>query len=334
MRRRRAALTTLAAALACALLAASCGGPGNPLDIAVKEVPSDIVLGTPESGAPAPPPIPPGAPVLVGPGVPPSAFTSLVAPPTTARAANGAPTVTTTTAAPPPVACPATDPLAAPKREATSRAMQPPPEGVLPFRNEGTFSVSGANARSGTFAPSSTRTVANVRTTPTGFTYTVAETLNGTTSTVAYQVIPASSVPGDAGLYVTSIHSQDGAGATSQFDPPLPLKLAEFPLVPNNSVTAAGTDPRTATTVSWTTTVGQKRRVAACGTPLDAYVVELTSGRVDSPQTNVDFSVTYAIATQFGGLSIYDKRVITGREGLDQASRQITSTVAVDPGAR
>jgi hypothetical protein len=330
---RRTRVMSIAGAVACALVATACGGPSNPLEIAVKEVPSDIVLGSPESGAPAPPPIPPGVPVLVGPGVPPSSFTSLVAPQATTSAGR-APATTTTVAPPPPAACPATDPLAAPKREATNIATQPPTEGVLPFRNEGTFSVSGANARTGTFGPTSIRTVANVRMTATGFTYSVAEKLNGTTSTVGYQVINNSTVPGDPGLYVTSIHAADAAGATSQFDPPLPLKLTDFPMVQTTAVTAAGTDPRTATTVSWTTTVGQKRRVAACGTPLDAFVLELTGGRVDSPQTNVDFSVTYAIATQFGGLSIYDKRVITGREGLDQASRQISSTVAADPGAR
>jgi hypothetical protein len=320
------------ASILCALLSAACAGPSNPLDIAVKEVPSDIVLGTPESGAPAPPPIPPGVPVLVGPGVPASTFTSLASPPSTART-TGATTTTTGVTLPPPVACPATDPLAAPKREATNRSTQPPPEGTLPFRNDGTFSVSGANARMGTFGPASTRRISDVRTTAAGFSYTVAETLNGTTSAVGYQVIPVSTVPGEAGLYVTSMHTADGAGATAQFDPPLPLKLAEFPLVQTNTVTAAGTDPRTGTAVSWTTTVGQKRRVAACGTPLDAFTLELTGGRVDSPQTHVDFTVTYAIATQFGALSIYDHRVITGLEGIDQASRDITSTAAADPGA-
>lgn len=321
-RRSRPPVAALVVALG--LVAAACSGPPDPLDVSVKELPSDIVLGTPESGAPAPPPIPPGVPVLVGPGVPPSMFTPIPGPPPTGP--------TTTTAVP--VACPDTDPLAAPKVEATNRATKPPPEGALPYRSSGTFSVSGANARTGTFGPTSTRTVSDVRTTATGFTYAVAESLNGTVSTVGYQVIPTSSVPGEAGIYVTFMHAEDGAGSTSAFDPPLPLKLAEFPLVANTSVTAAGTDPRTATTVSWTTTVGQKTRVAACGTPLDAYTLSLTNGRVDSPQTNVDFSVTYAIATQFGGLSISDKRVIRGREGLDDASREISSTVAVDPGAR
>lgn len=321
---RRPRSMVAAVVVALGLVAAACSGPSQPLDVSVKELPSDIVLGTPEAGAPAPPPIPPGVPVLVGPGVPPSMFTPIPGPPPTG------PTTTTTV----PAACPDTDPLAAPKVEATNRATKPPVEGELPFRTSGTFSVSGANARTGTFGPTSTRTVTDVRATSTGFTYSVAEALSGTVSTVGYQVIPTSNVPGEAGIYVTFMHAEDGAGSTSAFDPPLPLKLAEFPLVANTSVTAAGTDPRTATTVSWTTTVGQKTRVPACGTPLDAYTLTLSNGRVDSPQTGVDFSVTYAIATQFGGLSISDKRVIRGREGLDDASREISSTVAVDPGAR
>lgn len=308
------------------LVLVSCRGPADPLDVAVKEVPSDIVLGSPDSGSPAPPPIPPGAPVVVGPFVPSSIFD--LPPSSSPTSVAGSPTTT----APAP-ACPKADPLEAPKREATNRIFDPPPARALPYRVEGTFTVSGANPRSGTFPPTSIRTVSPARSTSTGFTYTVAAELAGTTTTTTYQVVKASDVPGEAGLYVASLVSRRSDGATSRFEPPLPMKLVDLPMVANTSVASAGTDPRSATTVSWRTTVRQKVRVDACGVPLDAYRVELVGGRVDGPDTNVDFVATYTIATQFGGLFVADTIEVKGREGLDDVTRKITSIVSVDPGA-
>jgi hypothetical protein len=307
-----------AAALMALSLLAGCAGPARRLDLGIKEVPSDIVLGSPESGAPAPAPVPPAVPVLVGPGLPPSFF-----PPTRS---SGPTTIQ------PPSACPQTDPLAAPKLQATTRITEAPPQGALPYRVDGKYTVSGSDSRSGRFPADSTRTVSAVQATASGFTYQVAAQLAGTTTTTGYQVIKDSEVPGEAGLYVTFIATEAPSGATARFQPALPMKLVELPMIANNSVTAAGTDPISATTVSWSTTVRQKTRVAACGTNLDAITVVLDSGRVDSPQTNVDFSATYAIGTQFGGLSLADTVKIAGREGLDTVSRDITSTVSADPG--
>lgn len=296
----------------------ACSGPTHSLDVGIKEVPSDIVLGSPESGAPAPAPVPPAVPVVVGPGLPPGLF----APP-------GAPARSSTTL--PPKPCPDTDPLMAPKRQATTTISDPPPEGTLPFRVQGGFSVSGPDAREGRFPADSTRTVAQLHATGTGFTYEVAAALAGTTTTTGYQVINRSSVPGELGLYVTFIGTQSATGAKSSFHPALPMKLVDLPMIANNSVTAAGTDPISATTVSWSTTVKQKQRVAACGTMLDSITVVLDSGRVDGPDTDADFSATYSIATQFGGLSLADTVKIAGREGFDTIARDISSTVSADP---
>lgn len=299
-------------------LLAGCAGPDRRLDLGIKEVPSDIVLGTPEAGAPAPAPVPPAVPVLVGPGLPPS------------FRMPGSPTAPTTTE--PPLACPKTDPLAAPRLQAATRITDPPPEGALAYRVDGTYSVSGSDARSGRFPPTSTRTIEAVQVTSTGFTYQVAAQLAGTTTTTGYQVIKTGDVPGEAGLYVTFVATEAPSGASARFQPALPMKLVDLPMIANNSVTAAGTDPISATTVSWSTTVRHKTRVAACGTNLDAITVSLEGGRVDGPQTNVDFSATYAIGTQFGGLSLADTVKIAGREGLDTVGRDISSTVSADPG--
>lgn len=322
--RRRALGTLLVAAL---VVTAGCSGPPDRLDASVKEVPSDIVLGSPESGAPVPAPVPPAVPVLTGPGVPPSLFDLGVptGPSTTTPR-------TTPTTGPVRPACPTADPFSTPRRDAPNRVTEPPPAGPLPYRIDGTFSVSGANARQGRFPTSSTRTIANIRPTGSGFTYEVAAELAGTTTTTGYQVIRQSDVPGEAGIYVTFVATRAPSGATARFQPTLPIKFTEFPMVPNVSVTAAGTDPASATTVAWTTTVRQKARVDACGTPLDAITVQLTDGRATSPSTDVAFTATYAIATQFGGIAVADTVALQGREGLDDVSRRIVSTIDVEPG--
>lgn len=300
------------------ITAPACSGPTRSLDVGIKEVPSDIVLGSPESGAPAPPPVPAVVPVVVGPGLPPGLF----APP------GGSAQSSTTLPSKP---CPDTDPLMAPKRQATTTISDPPPEGTLPFRVQGVFSVSGPDAREGRFPSESTRTIAQLKPTATGFTYQVAAELAGTTRTTGYQVINRSSVPGELGLYVSFIDTESATGATSRFHPALPMKLVDLPMIANNTVTAAGTDPISATTVSWSTTVKQKQRVAACGTMLDSITVVLDSGRADGPDTDVDFSAIYSIATQFGGLSLADTVKTAGREGLDTIARDISSTVSADP---
>lgn len=311
----------VAAVMVMALMAGACGGPPDPLDVGVKELPSEIVLGSPESGAPAPAPAFPAVPVLVGPGVPPSLFTPAPERREPPRAEE-----------PPPVPCPPTDPLAAPRLEAKNRIASPPPEGPLPYRVNGEFSVSGADPRSGRFPPDSVRTVGRVVNSPSGFTYEVAASLAGTVTTTGYQVITSAAVPGEAGFYVTFVDTKAPSGATARFRPPLPMKLLEFPIVAGNRVTAAGTDPISATTVSWTTSVGPKVRVAACGTPLDAITVDLVGGRVDGPETNVDFSAKYSIGTQFGGLLLADSLTVQGREGLDTVSRKIDSIISTEPG--
>lgn len=315
---------------ALAVTAAACGGPPDPLDVAVKEVPSDIVLGSAASGAAVPAPVPPSVPVLSGPGVPPSLFDPpAFEVPAGSTPPNG-PRPTSPTTAPP--ACPAADPFAVPKREARNDIAEPPPTGPLPYRVDGSFDVSGANARKGRFPVSSTRTVQSVRATANGFTYEVAAELAGTTTTTGYQVIRRSSVPGEAGLYVTFVATKAPSGATARFQPALPVKLVDIPLLAGTSQTAAGTDPASATTVSWTTTVGKKVRVDACGTVLDAISLELTDGRVAGPATDVTFTATYALATQFGGLSVADTVTLQGREGSEQVARKIAATVSADPG--
>lgn len=321
------------ALLVAASTLAGCAGPREDVDVGIREFPSDVLLGEPDAPVVAPAPVPPTAVVLTGPflGDVPTAGgggpTTSVSRPRTSTPGGSTSTTTPRAAA----RCPAADPLAAPAAVADNRSTTPPVAATYTFRNDGTFDVSGPNARKGVFPSSSTRSVRNVRTVANGFTYEVAAELAGTTTTTRYQVIPTSDVPGEAGLYIAAVRTEAPGATTSSFSPPLPLKLLEFPAIPGISYTSAGTDPATATSMSFTATIGNKVRVDACGTPLDAIKVDLTSGRVDGPGTNVEFTATYAIATQFGGLSVQDTINVTGREGLDTVSRKNTAITNETP---
>ncbi|HUQ38707.1 MAG TPA: hypothetical protein VM030_01010, partial [Acidimicrobiales bacterium] len=165
-------------------------------------------------------------------------------------------------------------------------------------------------------------------------TYEVAAELGGTTTTTGYEVIEASPVPGEAGLYVTFVATRAPGSATARFQPALPLKVVELPIVPSATFTTAGTDPASQVAVSWRSTVTTKTRVDACGTPLDAYRVQLSDGRAVGPALDVTFTAAYAIGTQYGGLSLADELVVQGNEGDDTVSRRIKSTVSAEPGGR
>ena len=293
-----------------ALVLTACAGPRSPLDVGVREVPSDILLGAAEDEAePAPPPapIPPTAVSVVIPVAPP-----LPAPPAFVPTPPPLP--------PPPVPdpCPSADPLSAPRLEApTDRAIEPAP-GVFSYRNDGTFSVGGANANEGTFTDDTTREIRDVTEIDGGFEFVVDARLGGTSTATTYRVVnvgPADEPLEDLGvvdesvgrgLYIVAVESTDDAGGTTVFRPANPLVLLPVPAFAGDTFSASGTDPLTGTTMTYDGTVIGKQRVDACGEFLDAVRVELTDGRFVSPTANLEFAAIHDLATQFGGLSVQD----------------------------
>ncbi|MCA1711932.1 MAG: hypothetical protein LC789_10015, partial [Actinobacteria bacterium] len=111
------------------------------------------------------------------------------------------------------------------------------------------------------------------------------------------------------------------ANNEGRFEPVVPMKLLEFPAFETTTYTVASTDPLTATTMSYTATIGKELRINACGEPVFGIAVHLTDGRIDGPLTNVEFTATYVIATQYGGVFVRDAFVLAGREGVDTVSR-------------
>ena len=319
-------------------IGSACSGPTPRLAVGVREVPSDVILG--EQGQPD---------IVVAVPVPPTAFdfsraagldlARLVSPAGLTPSNSDGPQTPTTlrTTTTPPDSCPTADPLSAPRREATSRITAPPRAGTVTFRNAGTFKVTGASPREGAFNVDARRTVQNVRMTATGsYVYDVVAALAGTTTTSTYQVMPEQpgSVGSTPGLYLVAVRTKRADGsAAAGFQPPLALKLVDIPIVPGTSFTTAGTDPTSGVTMKYTSTAGSKTRVDACGTLLDAITLDLTDGRVDGPDMNIDFTARYAIATQFGGLSIRDNVTQQGLQALDSVFFQNTAIINEEPAA-
>jgi hypothetical protein len=311
------------------LLTTACAGPDRPLSVDFKEVPSNVVLGTQTSPTPTStaPPVPT---VIV---LPPPSVVTLPPPPFEIPPAGRpvAPPAPLPTAAP----CPTVDPLEAPALEAPSRITARPASAAYLFRNSGTFEVSGADARRGTFPAVSLRTVSGALEADngSGFLFTVQEVLGDVTTTTTYLVAVSQPLPTDPapGLYVYDVTSRGSDGQESVFTPVPSLQLAAFPLVRGAVVEARGADATTGTVMTWTSTVTGKARVDACGTPLDSWVLDLTDGRLISTTQDLAFRATYAVGTQYGGVVLRDAVAFAGTDGDAGVSRSNTATINVEP---
>lgn len=324
---------TLVVALALlALTSTACSGPRAPLGVGIRELPSDVVLGNgrvaPEVpvAVPVPPvalPLTPSAPVpeLRLPQGP--TTDDDPQPPQAPIAAPPAPPV----AAP---ACPEADPRTAPPDEARNTIAAPPAAGTYSFRSSGGFESTGADADRGRFPETSTRTVKHVvrvaRAAETWYRFDVEAVLGRVVTTTTYTIVPETQAPvssaaGGPGLYLTRLVSRSGEQETQSFRPANDpgLLMLPFPAVPGDAFHAAGTDPQTGVTISYTGRVAKKVRVEACGVPLDAIPVHLDgefgTGGTIAPGGAETFTADYAFGTAYGGLSLED-RVVMDRTSL------------------
>ncbi|HEX9889650.1 MAG TPA: hypothetical protein VGA69_09250 [Nitriliruptorales bacterium] len=317
------------------LVAAGCSGPSERLDVGMREVASDIVLG---SRTPAPRPavvddrsVPVALPAIP---VPPPASRPPLPPPTPPPPA---PTPTPSPVEP----CPGLDPLDAPRDEAFRDRATPPAEATYRYRLEGEVSVSGADAVTRQLTGDATRAIEDVVVADDGdLSFTLVSQAGERTTRTGYAAVNTelSDPTGGAvdatgaqevttGVYLAYVEASGGPGADVSFHPTAPLKLLEFPAFPGASYRSAGTDPLSGLSMSFTATVGEKVLVNACGDPVQAITVELTEGRLDGPSVNLDFAATYDLATQYGGLPVRESVTSAGREGFDTVARTLRATV-------
>ena len=315
-------------------LTAACGGPERPLEVGFKEVPSNVVLGAQSSPTPAPSGPRGGGVTIVY--LPPPSVVALPPPPFDVPDERPRRPLPAPPTAP---VCGTADPREAPALEALSRIEAPPADAAYLFRNDGRFETSGADAQRGAFPTASLRTVKTVFVSDDGlvFDFTVTETLGVTTTTTTYRVLKSAVVltategAVEPGLYITRVDSTDTTGETRSFAPTPALRLAALPLVRGAVVESRGVDPQTAMTMSFTSTVTGKARVDACGVPLDSWTLDLTDGQVLSPEENLDFTSTYSVGTQYGGLVLRETVAYAGEVDGAGVSRTNTATIAQVP---
>lgn len=197
------------------------------------------------------------------------------------------------------------------------------------FDNVGTFSVSGADARTGTFPARTLRVVGSIAQGEGGFSYDVAERVGDTTTTTTYMVVTGAAA--ENGLFVTRMTYRRADGQVAYFRPIPALKLAALPLVRGAQTEQRGVDPTTQTVMSFMSVVEGKQRVTACGEPLDTWTVHLTQGRLVSPTQNLEFDSTYQVGTQFGGLVVRDAVAFKGTDGASGVQRSNRATIATAP---
>lgn len=330
MRMARRRVPVLLSIVTATVTLSACSGPQVPLDVGIKEVPGDIVLGGLEPIAKSVPVPPVSLPVS------PPAVDDLVA--RTDDAPSDAPDqlpddqpASSPPSRPPPgeptePICPSADPRTAPAREARNRIALPPAEGTYQFRNEGRFEVSGANAVRGTFPVEAKRLVRNaVRFTdpgsskPAWFRFQVEASLTPLASTTTtYTLIPERSEPGPRpGLYISRVRTEFEDGTQEDFKPSnFPgLLLLPFPAVRGEAWETSGVDPRSGMAMAFRGRVGAKQRIDACGELLDAILVHIDGefgpagqrGVAVSPNAVTNFIAEYGIGTQFGGLLLLDR---------------------------
>lgn len=328
----------------------ACSGPQVPLNIGIKEVPGDVVLGGAEpvvKSIPVPPvslPVtPPAVDDLVGAtDADPPNFSGPFSedePPSTSPPRPGTRP-----------ACPAADPREAPAREARNRITEPPAQGKYRFRNEGNFEVSGPNAVRGSFPPSAPRVVKDVAafidpstSQPAWFRFAVEASLTPlAVTTTTYTLVPERSQPGPPpGLYISRVHTRFKDGTEEDFRPSnFPgLLLLPFPAVRGDEWETTGVDPRSGMAMAFRGRVGAKERVDACGEPLDTILVHIDGefgpagerGVVVSPNAVTEFVAEYGIGTQFGGLLLLDRVDVVREYSTGAIHHRNQATISTEP---
>lgn len=317
-------------AVVCAMAATACAGPGRSLEVGVKDVPVDIVLGAPQQ-SPVSPPL--GAGPITG-------FPGFIAPPAPDPGDHGGWVIND----PPASACPIGNPLDAAQLVARKEAPLPPVEQTYAYRNQGTLKV--GDGATTVYPKAEKRTVSTVRKITAGtYEFDVAADLLGTVTTTTYRVINDGATP-DRGAYIAGIVTRRADGSAEAFTPDRPLLLLPFPPPEygtnledeidrqrGTSYTSSGTDPLSQTTMLVEARVVGKERVDACGEWVDAFDVEVTNGRIVGPTKNITFTGHFLVATQYGGLVVEDNLHFVGTDGSKGYESKNRSRINVVPRA-
>lgn len=320
----------------------ACAGPRAPLQVGVRELPSDVVLGdrSQHPAAPVSVPVPPVALPLSPAQAPVVGLGPLSAP---------APQDVTPPEPPPAPAahaasCNVGSPGPAKTLKVPDTVTRPPSAARYTYQARGGYTMSGANAAKVAFPDTMARTVRDIAQLPAAgprYRFTVDAELGRSLTSTTYTLVPesTSAVKVDpAGLYITKVVSRNADGSTDSFTPAAApgLLLLPFPATPGTSFRQSGVDPATGTALSYTATVGDPQQLDICGTVVGAVPVHLdgqlgpTGGEV-SPQAAQGFLADYSFATAYGGLSVYDKTELERTTADGTFAQRLAATIVREP---
>ncbi|MCA1832067.1 MAG: hypothetical protein ABR548_02820 [Actinomycetota bacterium] len=279
----------LALAIVLLLATVACSGPRSPLDVGVREIDTDVLIGPGRPTVVAFPPLAP-APGPIG-------FPGFVQPP-----------IITGPKPPSPPACPAADPLAPIAHEATTSATKPPVAGTYPYLVKGFNKIGDAT---NLVSETTSRTVANVVKAASGGGFTfdiVIPQPGGARTTTTYHVYPNQPEATDTtpGIYIERVETKVPGADPLTFNPTPPLLLMQFPASANLTWTSRSVDPFSGTVEQFTGTIGNRQIIDACGTKIQTWRVDITDGSIQNPFESFTFEGTIYITPQFGGLSVRD----------------------------
>lgn len=313
----------------------ACAGPKAPLQVGVRELPSDVVLGD-RSRHPADPvsvPVPPVALPLAPAQVPAVALVPAYEPP--AEDVGPPPTPL------PSPSCSIGSPEPAKNFPVPDTVTRPAGAARYAFETQGSYEVSGANAAKGTFPSVMVRSIRDVVQLPGAaarYRFTVDGELGRLLTSTTYTLVPESSstTPLDApGLYITKVVSRNVDGTTQEFTPTRApgMLLLPFPATPGSTFRQSDADPNTGTVLSYTATIGEPQKMTVCGRAVGLLPVHLdgTTGGELSPDGGGGFVIDYAISPEYGGISLHDVVSVQRQSADSSFTQKFTTSVTTTP---
>jgi hypothetical protein len=140
--------------------------------------------------------------------------------------------------------------------------------------------------------------------------------------------------PAQPGVYLLSI-TRAGTNIPEQYNGDTGMLLVEFPMTTNNGFNSSATAG--AKTITYSSTVGGRARVNACGEYLDSWTLTLTGtiAQTDAEEgPTVAFTNVFQLAPQFGGLFLeVNEKLSSGTGSTTSVTAEKISTINVVPKA-
>jgi hypothetical protein len=252
----------------------------------------------------------------------------------------------------PPTGCPPITPDTTVGNPAVPTPPGPPVAAAYSYRQSGTYRITGPHAKTGSFAPHSTRQVTNVTALPQGgwsFTMKDDQGLSVTYTVYPQQVAAAQDPqtqqqqqgPIQAGIYISQLTVRRTDGSSLTLNPQPMVMVAQLPFAAGTQWKSKGVDPTTGIAVVVNGQVGLGSgfkpfydNIAACGNLIQGWWVQYTvdtvpaaaqTAALEPPSelygTTIDenFSGTdIAFGSEYGGIPLEEIDTVNGTDGSDR----------------